>query len=133
MSYSMQFHGRRMDDPDTKDALQFLMTREITHMKAFVAALDSMSKPALSIGNIPPTPGLLDQYFNESSGTGDDGETDSRGPWNQGNGWKYVEVPAFIIGDTEALSGRSKTVPAKAGNGRKNSGWPMPGSKKTVR
>ena len=26
------------DDPGTKDALQFLMTREITHMKAFMAA-----------------------------------------------------------------------------------------------
>jgi Mn-containing catalase len=29
------------DDPDSKDALQFLMTREITHMKAFTAALES--------------------------------------------------------------------------------------------
>ena len=27
------------DDAGTKDALQFLMTREITHMKAFAAAL----------------------------------------------------------------------------------------------
>ena len=35
------------DDPGTKDALQFLMTREITHMKAFMAALDSMGKPPL--------------------------------------------------------------------------------------
>ena len=32
------------DDVGTKDALQFLMTREITHMKAFAAALDSMGK-----------------------------------------------------------------------------------------
>jgi hypothetical protein len=30
------------DDGGTKDALQFLMTREITHMKAFAAALDSL-------------------------------------------------------------------------------------------
>ena len=30
------------DDVGTKDALQFLMTREITHMKAFAAALESM-------------------------------------------------------------------------------------------
>jgi len=27
------------DDPGTKDALQFLMTREITHLRAFMAAL----------------------------------------------------------------------------------------------
>src|SRR6202044_1466597 len=32
------------DDPGSKDALQFLMTREITHMKAFTAALGSMGK-----------------------------------------------------------------------------------------
>ena len=35
------------DDAGTKDALQFLMTREITHMKAFTAALESMGKPPL--------------------------------------------------------------------------------------
>src|SRR5205085_1166295 len=57
------------DDQGTIDALQFLMTREITHMKAFTAALDSMGKPAFSIGRIPPTPGLVDQYFNDSTGT----------------------------------------------------------------
>ena len=33
------------DDAGTKDALQFLMTREITHMKAFTAALESLGKP----------------------------------------------------------------------------------------
>ncbi len=32
------------DDPGTVDALQFLMTREITHMKAFSAALESLLK-----------------------------------------------------------------------------------------
>ena len=34
----------------SNDALQFLMTREITHMKAFTAALESMGKPPFSIG-----------------------------------------------------------------------------------
>src|SRR6201982_1163053 len=48
------------DDPGTKDALQFLMTREITHMKAFTLALESMGKPIFSIGRIPPTPVLVD-------------------------------------------------------------------------
>lgn len=52
------------DDPGSKDALQFLMTREITHMKAFTAALESMGKAPFSIGKIPPTPVLVDQYFN---------------------------------------------------------------------
>src|SRR6476620_9802488 len=83
------------DDPGTKDALQFLMTREITHMKAFMAALDSMGKDPLEIGKIPPTPGLVDQFFNDSTGEGDDGEIDARGPWNKGGDWEFIEAPAF--------------------------------------
>ncbi|MGC2448869.1 MAG: manganese catalase family protein [Candidatus Sulfotelmatobacter sp.] len=76
------------DDPGSKDALQFLMTREITHMKAFSAALDSLGKDRFSIGQIPPTRGLVDEYFNDSTGQGDLGETDATGPWNQGGAWK---------------------------------------------
>src|SRR6478609_6151477 len=83
------------DDPGTIDALQFLMTREITHMKIFTAALESMGKPAFSIGRIPPTPGLVNQYFNDSTGTGDRGESDARGPWNEGGDWELVHAPAF--------------------------------------
>jgi Mn-containing catalase len=82
-------------DAGTKDALQFLMTREITHMKAFTAALDSMNKPRFMIGKIPPTPGLVDQFFNTSTGQGDDGELDARGPWNEGEDLQLVEAPAF--------------------------------------
>ena len=67
------------DDSGTKDALQFLMTREITHMKAFAAALESMKKPAFSIGKIAPTPGLVNQFFNDSTGTGDEGEIEREG------------------------------------------------------
>jgi Mn-containing catalase len=83
------------DDQGTIDALQFLMTREITHMKAFTAALESMGKPMFSIGAIPPTPGLVDQYFNDSTGVGDRGEPDSSGPWNSGGDWIRVNNPAF--------------------------------------
>jgi Mn-containing catalase len=82
-------------DQGTIDALQFLMTREITHMKAFTAALESLGKPAFSIGGIPPTPELVNQYFNDSTGTGDMGEHDARGPWNEGGDWEYVNAPAF--------------------------------------
>ncbi len=83
------------DDAGSKDALQFLMTREITHMKVFAQALESMGKDPFTVGQIPPTPGLVDQYFNDSTGEGDEGATDARGPWNKGNGWKYVDSPAF--------------------------------------
>jgi Mn-containing catalase len=82
-------------DAGTKDALQFLMTREITHMKAFTAALESMNQPRFAIGRLPPTPGLVDQFFNDSTGEGEDGEIDARGPWNEGGEWARVEAPAF--------------------------------------
>ncbi|MDX2204144.1 MAG: DUF892 family protein [Hyphomicrobiaceae bacterium] len=83
------------DDVGTKDALQFLMTREITHMKAFAAALDSMGKPRFSVGKIAPSKPLVDQYFNDSTGQGDMGEIDTRGPWNEGEEWQVVDAPAF--------------------------------------
>jgi Mn-containing catalase len=79
------------DDPGTIDALQFLMTREITHMKVFTAALESLGKDRFTIGQIPPTPGLVDEYFNDSTGEGDFGERDARGPWNEGGDWTIRE------------------------------------------
>ena len=41
------------DDHGTIDALQLLMTREISHMKALSAALESMDKPASSQNRRP--------------------------------------------------------------------------------
>ncbi|KQZ01521.1 non-heme manganese-containing catalase [Pseudolabrys sp. Root1462] len=82
------------DDAGTKDALQFLMTREITHMRMFSLALESMGKPPFTIGKIAPTKGLVDQIFNDSTGQGDHGEIDARGPWNEGDQWQFVESPA---------------------------------------
>jgi Mn-containing catalase len=99
------------DDQGTIDALQFLMTREITHMKAFTAALDNMGKLAFSIGRISPTPELVDQYFNDSIGTGDRGEADVRGPWNEGADWQFVNAPAFqeLESSRRAHAGAAKT------------------------
>jgi Mn-containing catalase len=93
-------------DAGTKDALQFLMTREITHMRAFTLALESMGKPPFSIGKIAPTAKLVDQFFNDSTGEGDLGEVDGRGPWNEGEPWEFVESPAFqdLEEDTDAPS-----------------------------
>ena len=90
-------------DAGTKDALQFLMTREITHMRAFTLALESMGKPMFSIGRISPTPKLVDQFFNDSTGEGDYGEVDTRGPWNEGGAWEFVELPA--IADLNGFAG----------------------------
>jgi Mn-containing catalase len=79
------------DDPGTIDTLQFLMTREITHLKAFTAALESMEKSPFSIGQLKPTPGIVDQYFNASTGDGSEGETDMRGPWQTSFGLQPVD------------------------------------------
>jgi Mn-containing catalase len=78
-------------DQGSKQALQFLMTREITHMRAFTAALESMEKPQFAVGIIEPTPKLVDQFFNASTGESQYGETDFVGPWNHGNGLVTVE------------------------------------------
>jgi len=79
------------DDPGSIDALQFLMTREITHMKAFSAALESMEKNPFSVGMLKPTPGIVDEYFNGSTGDGDEGDTDMRGPWMTSHGLHLVQ------------------------------------------
>jgi Mn-containing catalase len=83
------------DDPGSKDALQFLMTREITHMKAFMLGLESLGKKPLQVGLIPPTPGLVDQYFNDSTGQDDEGNGDEVGPWNDDKAFERVDNPAF--------------------------------------
>ncbi len=104
-------------DAGTKDALQFLMTREITHMKAFMAALESLGKDPLKIGEIPPTPGIVDQYFNDSTGEGDNGDVDARGPWNEGNGIQYTEAPAQPVAQATQEEVTREILHAKRGRG----------------
>ncbi len=82
------------DDAGTKDALQFLMTREITHMKAFSAALESLGKGPFEIGEIEPSPEWVNKYFNDSTGEGEMGK-DATGPWNTGGQWEKIDNPAF--------------------------------------
>ena len=106
------------EDPGTIDALQFLMTREITHMKAFTAALESLGKPPLSIGRIPPTPEVVNQYFNDSTGVGDRGEPDARGTWNQGGEWEMVDAPAFTDFASEKAGSRTSNGHSPQGDKR---------------
>src|SRR3984957_18553668 len=107
------------DDPGTIDTLQFLMTREVTHLKAFSAALESMGKDPFVIGKIAPTPVLVDQYFNDSTGVGDEGETDARGPWNEGGDWEIVDSPALEQG-VENLKDDEELNKEAAGEARKS-------------
>ena len=108
-----------MTIPAVVDALQFLMTREITHMKAFTAALESMGKDPFSIGDIPPTPGLVDRILQRLDGEGDEGERDARGPWNEGGDWKIVEAPALKQG-VENLKDDGELNREAAGEARKS-------------
>jgi Mn-containing catalase len=101
------------DDAGTKDALQFLMTREITHLKAFTLGLESLGKPQFSIGQISPSEDIVHKYFNDSTGEGDEGERDVRGPWNQGNGWEYVEAAGFE-GFNGVKHGRARSPKTRA-------------------
>lgn len=114
------------DDAGTKDALQFLMTREITHMKAFAAALESMEKPPFSVGRIAPSAGIVNQFYNDSTGTGDLGEIDARGPWNEGGDWEFVQSPAapMVNGDGGG-NGSSAAAPAEAADAALESSLPM--------
>lgn len=89
------------DDPGSREALQFLMTREITHMKAFMVALDSLGKDPLSIGQLSPSPDLVSLYFNDSTGAGDNGEVDYRGPWNEDGVLKLENNPALAYLTTQ--------------------------------
>jgi Mn-containing catalase len=71
--------------------------------------LKAWGNDPFSIGNIPPTPGLVDEYFNDSTGVGDEGETDARGPWNAGGKWKIGESPEL----EQRVEGRSAKTIAK--------------------
>ncbi|HET9100751.1 MAG TPA: manganese catalase family protein, partial [Acidobacteriaceae bacterium] len=103
------------DDPGSKDALQFLMTREITHMKAFTAALDSLGKDPFSIGQLEPTPGLVNEYYNDSTAEGENGK-DGLGSWIEQNGLHVVEWPKNPGKDGHATEGGLRTRrPAKTG------------------
>ncbi len=83
------------DDRGSLDALQFLMTREITHLKAFSAALDSLGQDRFQIGMLPPTPGIVDQYYNDSTGSGALGN-DGVGSWINLYGLKVADTPAIF-------------------------------------
>lgn len=72
------------DDAGVKEALGFLMTREIAHQKSFEKALYSMS-PNFPPGKLPGDPRFADTYFNMSQGPGE-----MRGAWNQGDKWDFV-------------------------------------------
>jgi Mn-containing catalase len=76
------------DDPGVKEALGFLMTREIAHQKSFEKALYAI-EPNFPPGKMQGDPRFTGVYFNMSQGG-----PEMRGPWNQGEQWQFVSDPA---------------------------------------
>lgn len=73
------------DDPGVKDALNFLMTREVAHQKSFEKALYAM-EPNFPAGKLVGLPAFADKYYDMSQGEGD-----VRGPWNEGEQWEFID------------------------------------------
>jgi Mn-containing catalase len=89
------------DDPGVKEALGFLMTREIAHQKSFEKALYAI-EPNFPPGKLPGIEKYASMYVNTSQGEGD-----LEGPWNSGDQWERVDdlnqvLPADDSGDGTA-------------------------------
>jgi Mn-containing catalase len=77
-------------DAGVREALAFLMTREVAHQKSFEKALYTI-EPNFPPGKLPAVPEFADKYFNMSQGEGD-----ARGPWNEGPQWDHVTGDAVL-------------------------------------
>ncbi|MBE9180925.1 manganese catalase family protein [Oculatella sp. LEGE 06141] len=76
-------------DEGTKQTLVHLLTREISHTKMFMKALDSLGKlDDPFFGNVQPDD-TVDIYYNLSTNG-----KDERGPWNSDENFKYIAQPA---------------------------------------
>jgi Mn-containing catalase len=73
------------DDPGIKDALSFLMTREVANQKSFEKALYAIENNFPS-GKLPAVEKYANIYVNTSQGDGD-----ATGPWNSGDQWDRVD------------------------------------------
>ncbi len=111
------------DDAGSIDALKFLMTREITHMKAFMAALESMGKDPFDIGKIPLARNGLTSTWTTRPEKGTTEKSTLVDLGTRGGEWEIVEAPAFkdvqeLVegGDQNKAKGeRPKARGAKAG------------------
>ncbi|SFU88770.1 manganese catalase family protein [Pseudoduganella namucuonensis] len=74
------------EDPGVREALGFLMTREIAHQKSFEKALYAI-QPNFPPGKMAGRPEFDSVYFNMSQG---EGGAEVRGPWNDGAKWTVV-------------------------------------------
>ena len=92
------------DDPGVKDALGFLMTREIAHQQSFEKALYSM-QPNFPPGKLAGMSEFTNVYFNMSVGDGD-----ARGPWNKEPTFEFRDAQVAVDGG----SGKAEVTLPKA-------------------
>jgi Mn-containing catalase len=71
-------------DPGVKEALGFLMTREVAHQKSFEKALYAI-QPNFPPGKLAGMPEFTSVYFNMSQGG-----PEVHGAWNEGGDWTVV-------------------------------------------
>jgi Mn-containing catalase len=103
------------DDPGVKDALGFLMTREVAHQLSFEKALYSLT-PNYPPGKLPGDARFTNVYFNMSQGEGD-----ASGPWNNPDDFVVVSnredqggFDGGGISETTLTSDESEAIQAMA-------------------
>ncbi|MBL7636582.1 manganese catalase family protein [Atlantibacter hermannii] len=85
------------DDVGVKDALGFLMTREVAHQISFEKALYSI-RNNFPAGKLPPIEQYSNVYFNMSEGD------DMRGSWNSDENFTYVADPQPAVDGGDGLA-----------------------------
>ncbi len=100
------------DDPGVKEALGFLMTREIAHQQSFEKALYSI-QPNFPPGKLGGMPEYTNVYYNMSVGEGD-----ARGPWNKEPTFEFRDLQPAVdggSGDGEAgLTSKEASLASEA-------------------
>jgi Mn-containing catalase len=94
------------DDPGIKEALGFLMTREVAHQKSFEKALYSI-EPNFPPGKLPAIEQYANVYVNTSQGEGD-----MTGPWNSGDQWDRIDDLEQVM----PIDGRDGTATVELGS-----------------
>ncbi|MEM6158978.1 manganese catalase family protein [Erwinia sp. P6884] len=92
------------DDPGVKDALGFLMTREVAHQISFEKALYSI-RNNFPPGKLPPIEKYANNYYNMSEGG------DVRGSWNSDENFNYVANPTPAVDGGDGMA--SVELPAE--------------------
>ena len=91
------------DDPGIKEALGFLMTREVAHQKSFERALYAIEDNFPS-GKLPGIEKFANLYVNTSQGEGD-----MTGAWNSGEQWVRIDD----LSETMPIDGGDGTATVK--------------------